>query len=214
LWTLKEEDANDYERKLTVKFQERSKKRKNLSNAAKTTFSLMKKQRRKYTRKSGKRGDIVRLLATFSQGHKETADRAALTEGGNVPAELQALFKNPFKGWNLTDSEIKIRRKIGDEKYLFLMQIYHYFEDVLSKALEPDELMSPGMRPPMDVRLSLCRSRCQAVEVQSVVVQMSRAIKVPVSGSFGAIQKQLAAVLQRLSNVEGALMKDPTSTAV
>lgn len=117
----------------------------------------MKKQRRKYTRKSGKRGDIVRLLATFSQGHKETADRAALTEGGNVPPELQALFKNPFKGWNLTDSEIKIRRKIGDEKYLFLMQIYHYFEDVLSKALEPDEMMSPGMRPPIDVR-RLCPS--------------------------------------------------------
>lgn len=97
LWTLKDDDANDYERKLTSKFQERSKKRKNLSSAAKSTFSLMKKQRRKYTRKSGKRGDIVRLLATFSQGHKEAADRAAMADAGNVPPELQALFKNPFK---------------------------------------------------------------------------------------------------------------------
>ena len=61
------------------------------------------------------------------------------------------------QGWNLTDSEIKIRRKIGDEKYLFLMQIYHYFEDVLSKAMDPDEMggmMDPGSpsMKPMEVR--------------------------------------------------------------
>ena len=94
------------------------------------------------------------LCVCVRQGHKEAADRAAMSEGGIVPQELQALFKNPFKGWTLSDSELKVRRKIGDDKYLFLMQIYHYFEDVLAKALEPDdETLSPISKPPEMVPL-------------------------------------------------------------
>ena len=44
------------------------------------------------------------------------------------------------QGWSSNDTELKVRRRIGDEKYLFLMQIFHYFEDVMVKAMEPDDV--------------------------------------------------------------------------
>lgn len=38
--------------------------------------------------------------------------------------------------------------------------------------------------------------------------------KMPATGSYGAVQKQLAAILQRVAGIEGALSKDVGSTAV
>ncbi len=96
-WSLREEDAAEYERRLTGRFQERNKKRKTLSVAAQHLIPVEKRSRKKYIRKPGKRADVVRLLAQFSASHKETEERAALANGGVVSAELEALFKNPFK---------------------------------------------------------------------------------------------------------------------
>lgn len=96
-WSLREEDAAEYERRLTGRFQERNKKRKTLSVAAQHLIPVEKRSRKKYSRKPGKRADVVRLLAQFSASHKETEERAALANGGVVSAELEALFKNPFK---------------------------------------------------------------------------------------------------------------------
>ncbi len=98
MWVLKEDDAAEYERRLTARFQEKSKKRKNLSSGAKITLNPPKKVRRKYMRRSGKRGDVVQLLANFSQKHKDALDNAVHDDPTvEPPVELTTIFKNPFK---------------------------------------------------------------------------------------------------------------------
>ena len=130
-----DDDAVEYERKLTQRFQDKSKKRKSacgvtvvtadscvrhgrhrlrfavhrrccpldcgcagLSNATKANLAASKKQRRRYTRRSSKRGNVIRVLAAMSQLHKDAADRAAAeSPDGEVPDELQTIFQNPFK---------------------------------------------------------------------------------------------------------------------
>ncbi len=96
-WSLREEDAAEYERRLTGRFQEKNKKRKTLSAAAQHLIPVEKRARKKYPRKPGKRGDVVRLLSQFSQAHREAEEHSGLAEGGVVSEELAALFRNPFK---------------------------------------------------------------------------------------------------------------------
>lgn len=151
MWSLREEEALNYERRLTGKFQEQSKKRKDLSDPERLALTGSaaggdKRPKRRYTRRSGKRADVVRLLAALSARHKEAADAATFAEGGVLPPELQLLFANPFKGWGDADSELKIRRKLGDDKYLFLMQVFHYFEDLLLRALDDTAPMPQTVR--------------------------------------------------------------------
>ena len=102
---------------------------------------------------------------------------------------------------------MKVRRRIGDEKYLLLMQMFHYFEDALNET-DSQEDKDTGMATDPTADFIHCVGGMAAaandVSVGDAAV------------SLGAVQKQLASVLQRLSNVEAAVCasEQPPSTAV
>ena len=115
----------------------------------------------------------------------------------------------------MTDTETKIRRRIGDDKYLFLMQVFHYFEDLLLKGMDCEDfaavpladgsVFSPSGSAAGAGTSSGGGGSSSFVRGGRGVVAAASAAP---SGSFTAVQKQLAAVLQRLSNIEASVCKD------
>lgn len=79
---------------------------------------------------------------------KDTSERLRMNnkESNNV------YFKNPFqvgveeviniKGLNGTEEIVKIRKKLGDEKFEMAMQMYSFFESALDKLITDENGMS------------------------------------------------------------------------
>lgn len=54
------------------------------------------------------------------------------------PETHDVYFKNPFQGLSGTEQIIKIRKKLGDEKFEMAIQMYNYFEDALLRYMNEE----------------------------------------------------------------------------
>lgn len=114
-WELCESKIDEYEEKLRKKFESKGAKKRELADPH------FKRPRKKYTRRSGKREDLVRLLSQISSKYRDNSAANAV------------YFRNPFKGCD--ETEEKIKNRFGEEKFTLLLQIYNYFEDLLNKGI-------------------------------------------------------------------------------
>mmetsp|Transcript_10891 Transcript_10891/g.33393 ORF Transcript_10891/g.33393 Transcript_10891/m.33393 type:complete len:368 (+) Transcript_10891:204-1307(+) len=125
-WTLKEEQTQEYERRLidrqAKQEAERSKKRKARDESVGTD------RPRRYTRRSStpgvrtkrqhKKEAIIEMVTQFSETLKTQND-------------WSQCFSNPFKGFRGDEKEDDVWKKLGNEKFIFMLQIYNYLQDLI-----------------------------------------------------------------------------------
>mmetsp|Transcript_15190 Transcript_15190/g.30875 ORF Transcript_15190/g.30875 Transcript_15190/m.30875 type:complete len:346 (-) Transcript_15190:1183-2220(-) len=143
-WALREEEARAYEQRLlarAVRQEEgRVTKRKQRPTEVGEPSDVNKK--RKYTRKANctprsKRGTrrecIIEMLTRFS---------------GNLRKEQnwQSCFLNPFKSFKGTESEDEVWKKLGNDRFIFMLQMFNYLGDIIaSRHLASEAIPRDGM---------------------------------------------------------------------
>ncbi|KAK8823881.1 hypothetical protein WA538_001169, partial [Blastocystis sp. DL] len=131
-WSLRPAEYQVYESRMRQKLEHRGKKRRISEGTGEAGDRPVTK--RKYTRKMLKRGTVVRMLKSLSSRLRTS------TREQNV-----VFFKNPFQGLTGNEDLIKIRKKLGDEKFEMAIQMYNYFEDLLEKeGLESEDTIKTG----------------------------------------------------------------------
>ena len=131
-WVIKPLECEQYERRMLQKLETRGKRRKAVvaENDPNGEEVYVK---RKYTRRQVKRSVILKML-------KNTSDRLRVSSNEHSAV----YFKNPFQvgvrnesdrqGLTGTEELVKLRKKLGEEKFEMAIQMYNYFEDIFSNV--------------------------------------------------------------------------------
>lgn len=130
-WTIKPVECEQYERRMLQKLETKGRKKKGAQESVENGEETYVK--RKYTKRQVKRSVIVKLL-------KSTSDRLRMSNSEHSGV----YFKNPFqvgvvavydaKGLSGAEDLVKLRKKLGEEKFEMAIQMYNYFEDVFAHA--------------------------------------------------------------------------------
>lgn len=131
-WVIKPLECEQYERRMLQKLETRGKRRKAVVVENGDTGEEVY-VKRKYTRRQVKRSVILKML-------KSTSDRLRVSSNEHSAV----YFKNPFQvglgagcevqGLTGTEELVKLRKKLGEEKFEMAIQMYNYFEDVFSNV--------------------------------------------------------------------------------
>ena len=73
------------------------------------------------------------------------------------------------QGWTVHDSELKVRRRLGDDKYRYLMQVFHYFEDLLMNLVDVEDGYQTHHAQVCDVMRAV--TTCDVTDVLSRAVE-------------------------------------------
>eukprot|EP00753_Platysulcus_tardus_P003427 PLAT12454.18.p1 GENE.PLAT12454.18~~PLAT12454.18.p1 ORF type:complete len:333 (+),score=101.87 PLAT12454.18:90-1088(+) len=129
IWRLNEEKAKEYEAKVTKRFRDQARKRKSSTDGG----PAPKKRRRPYTKRAERREAFVGLLSKVMSRHRAVGPDGSLD-----------LMDNPLRALEGMTDELRIKRKLGDGRFVFLMQFFNYFEDLLLRGIGVDASASEG----------------------------------------------------------------------
>ncbi|KAK8811568.1 hypothetical protein WA158_003302 [Blastocystis sp. Blastoise] len=115
---FKRTDIDAYEERMQKKFEERCRKRKSAPEEP-IPMHMSQPKKRKYTCRRNKRESIIHMLQNITDNYRQQ------------PQNNQSYLKNPFKGLTGDEDIPRLRKRLGEEKYEFLLQIYSFFEDKL-----------------------------------------------------------------------------------
>jgi hypothetical protein len=156
-WIMKETEVQLYEERVIKKFEQKSKKRKQLSKDGEAFINggLDKKLRRKYQQQAAK------PAAGGAAGFQSTPEGILRVLGRIVSQQTQngeetpELTQNPFGvededillNCPEAEAENMLRLQIGEERFGMLMQIYNYFSEVLMRGIQqPPDLSLANMQ--------------------------------------------------------------------
>ncbi|KNB42286.1 hypothetical protein JH06_4104 [Blastocystis sp. subtype 4] len=126
-WVLRPAEYQVYERRMRRKLEHRTRKKGPDGEDVDCGYT-----KRKYVRKQIKRCTAIKMLKSLSDRLRVSSHEQSVV-----------FFKNPFQGLTGTEDFIKIRKKLGDEKFEMAVQMYNYFEDLLERGMnETDESKS------------------------------------------------------------------------
>ena len=145
-WTIKPVECEQYERRMLQKLETKGRKKKGTQESMENGEETYVK--RKYTKRQVKRSVIVKLL-------KSTSDRLRMSS-------------SEHSGVSGAEDLVKLRKKLGEEKFEMAIQMYNYFEDVFAHAAvdsdspmttttneQTSRLIDQMQRDVMDLRMRL-----------------------------------------------------------
>lgn len=144
-WSIRESELETYERKMRLRLESKGKRKRMGKSIKQNEYGIGDDpsddgSKRRYSKKHIKKSTVVKML-------KDVTDKLRRS---NNPEVTNSCFKNPFQVRNMvdliidqgltgTEEIIKIRKKLGDEKFEMAIQMYVFFEEALDRLMKEDD---------------------------------------------------------------------------
>mmetsp|Transcript_8047 Transcript_8047/g.24238 ORF Transcript_8047/g.24238 Transcript_8047/m.24238 type:complete len:366 (+) Transcript_8047:98-1195(+) len=204
MWTLREEQTQVYEQRLAAKQAkieaEKSIKRRRKAESVKADEEVEggERRKRKYVRKnpstrlkrSEKRDAILDMLGTFSENlHKDQ--------------NWSQCYANPFKSFKGDEQADDVWKKLGNDKFIFMLQMFHYLSDLIQHRHLIQEQLAKEKQKNKENAKGAANEK-NAKSEQTVPEQLNG-----LTGVLGNLDDMLQKLTNRLGNVENMVSGQP-----
>ncbi|KAK8799505.1 hypothetical protein WA158_006054 [Blastocystis sp. Blastoise] len=114
-WVLRPEEIHAYEQRMQQKFEDKLKRKASSDDSS--SYPVPQSKKRRCTPKKTKKDAILHMVNHLVDVYKQDPDTNA------------NYLKNPFKGITGDEDVTRLKKKLGDDKYEFMIQIFHFFEN-------------------------------------------------------------------------------------
>uniref|UniRef100_A0A7S0BJB1 Uncharacterized protein n=1 Tax=Rhodosorus marinus TaxID=101924 RepID=A0A7S0BJB1_9RHOD len=205
-WTLKEDQIQVYEQRLVARAakieEEKSKKRKARDEAGMEEGG---ERSRRYSRKSSTPG-----IRSKRQHKKEAIIEMVCSFQENLRPQpnWSACFQNPFKSFRGDEKEDDVWKKLGNERFVFMLQIYTFLNELIvnrhivaealarEKALAKAEKQGKKRPQPAEEKTSKAKNQAPVISPQQLT-SVSKAVR--------GIQDNILKLNGRLTTIEDVL---------
>ncbi|KAJ8902819.1 hypothetical protein NDN08_006139 [Rhodosorus marinus] len=197
-WTLREEQTQAYEERLAARAAkqeaEKNNKRRRRAESAKTEEvegDGTERRKRKYVRKnlsarmkrSEKREAILEMLRTFSENLRKDPS-------------WSSCYSNPFKSFKGNEQADDVWKKLGNDKFVFMLQMWYYLTDVIQhRHLIQEQLAKEKQKNKENAKNA---SGDKARTEQTVPEQLNS-----LTTTLSSLDEMIVKVTGRLGTVEG-----------
>jgi len=192
-WALREEEFRVYEQRLTERAA-RQEEEKMAKRKSREGTEDEPRAKRKYSKKPGtpgtrvkkgaKREAIIEMLTQFSEHLRDQPN-------------WQTCFQNPFKSFKGSESEDDVWKKLGNERFVFMLQMFNYLDDIVRNRHAAAEAAA------REAKALKAESKQAASAAAKANNEPSLTFLKGLPAAISGLQESVEKMNTRLGNVEG-----------